>query len=138
MRSKRVHSSLRRWEDKSGAPRAHHRARTKPVSSSLTDDTALCYFNIRTEAGVLDRDSEGLTLPDLTAALHEALALARQSLLEGNRNGKDRRHWQVEITNPGHQHLLTVKFSEVTTCELPQRPTRPNRGARGCCRAPLA
>ena len=122
MRSKRVDSSLRRWEDEGGAPLAHHRARTRPVSSSLTDDTALYYFNIRTEAGVLDTDSEGLTLPDLTAALHEALALARQSLLEGDRLGKDRRHWQVEIMDRESQHLLTVKFSEVATSELPPRP----------------
>ena len=119
MRSKRVDSSLRRWEDEGGAPLAHHRARTKPVSPSLTEDTALYYFNIRTEAGVLDTDSEGLTLPDLTAALDEALALARQSLLEGSSNGKDRRHWQVEITNPSHQHLLTVKFAEVPAFDLP-------------------
>ena len=122
MRSKRVHGSLRRWEDQGGAPLAERRSLAKPFSPSLIDATALYYFNIRNGAGVVDMDSEGLTLPDLTAALHEALALARQSLLEGNRKGKDRRHWQVEITNPGHQHLLTVKFSEVTTCELPQRP----------------
>jgi hypothetical protein len=122
MRSKRVHGSLRRWEDQGGAPLAERRSEAKPFSPSLIDATALYYFNIRNGAGVVDMDSEGLTLPDLTAALHEALALARQSLLEGDRKGKDRRHWQVEIMDRDSQHLLTVKFSEVAACELPPRP----------------
>jgi Domain of unknown function (DUF6894) len=122
MRSKRVHGSLRRWEDQGGAPLAERRSLAKPFSPSLIDATALYYFNIRNSAGVVDMDSEGVTLPDLTAALHEALALARQSLLEGDRLGKDRRHWQVEIMDRDSQHLLTVKFSEVATSELPPRP----------------
>lgn len=122
MRSNRVHSSLRRWEDEGGAPLAGRRLGNKPSSPSLTDATALYYFNIRTGAGVVDTDSEGLTLPDLTAALHEALALARQGLLEGDRMGKDRRRWQVEIMSRANQHLLTVKFSEVATTEMPPRP----------------
>ena len=122
MRSRRVYSSLRRWEDQGGAPLAERRSRAKPFSPSLIDAPALYYFNIRNSAGVVDMDSEGVTLPDLTAALHEALALARQSLLEGDRLGKDRRHWQVEIMDRDSQHLLTVKFSEVATCELPPRP----------------
>jgi hypothetical protein len=122
MRSKRVHRSFHRWEDQGGAPLAERRSRAKPFSPSLIDATALYYFNIRNSAGVVDMDSEGVTLPDLTAALHEALALARQSLLEGDRKGKDRRHWQVEIMDRDSQHLLTVKFSEVATSELPPRP----------------
>jgi hypothetical protein len=83
-------------------------------------------FNIRTDVGVLDTDSEGLTLSDLTSALHEALALARQSLLEGDRAGKDRRRWQVEIMDRGNQHLLSVKFAEVYACEFPV-PSDENR-----------
>ena len=122
MRSRRVYSSLRRWEDQGGAPLAERRSWAKPISPSLIDAPALYYFNIRNSAGVVDMDSEGVTLPDLTAALHEALALARQSLLEGDRKGKDRRHWQVEIMDRDSQHLLTVKFSEVAACELPPRP----------------
>jgi hypothetical protein len=122
MRSQRVHGSLRRWEDEGGAPLAQRRSRAEPLSPSLSDAAALYYFNIRTSAGTVDTDRDGLTLPDLTAALHEALALARQSLLEGDRKGRDRRHWQVEIMDRAKQHLLTVKFSEVATCELPPRP----------------
>jgi hypothetical protein len=122
MRSQRVHGSLRRWEDEGGDPLAQRRSRAEPLSPSLSDAAALYYFNIRNGAGVVDMDSEGLTLPDLTAALHEALALARQSLLEGDRMGKDRRRWQVEIMSRDNQHLLTVSFSEVPTTELPPRP----------------
>ena len=122
MRSKRVHGILRHWEDQGGAPLAERRSEAKPFSPSLIDAPALYYFNIRNSAGVVDMDSEGLTLADLTAALHEALALARQSLLEGDRLGKDRRHWQVEIMSRDNQHLLTVSFSEVATTELPPRP----------------
>src|SRR5215208_4249510 len=112
MRTHRVPSSLRRWEDEGGAPPAHRRSRGKRPSPPPDADTALYYFNVRTDVGVLKEDPEGLTLPDLKAALYEALALARRSLVAGDRKGKDRRDWQVEIMDRAHQHLLTVKFSE--------------------------
>ena len=121
MRAKRVYSHLRRWEDEGGAPLVRRRSITqRPPSPS--EDTALYYFNIRTDEGVLDDDQEGLTLPDLKEALHEALALARQSLAEGDRKGRDRRGWQVEITDRTNQHLLTVTFSEATVSEVLLRP----------------
>jgi hypothetical protein len=119
MSTNRGYSSLRRRDDEGGASLAHRSHTDKRPSPSVRATTALYYFNIRTDVGVLDADSEGLTLPDLTSALHEALTLARQSLLEGDRKGKDRRRWQVEITDRGNQHLLTVKFAEVSACELP-------------------
>jgi hypothetical protein len=122
MRSKRVHRSFHRWDDEGGAPLAQSRSITEPLSLSLAGAAAHYYFNIRTDAGVLEIDRVGLPLPDLTAALHEALARARQSLLGGDRKGKDRRHWQVEIMDRDSQHLLTVRFSEVAACELPPRP----------------
>jgi hypothetical protein len=118
MSSDRGSSSLRRWEDEGGAP-FRHRSHGDERSSPSPAQNTLYYFDIRTNVGVLDADSEGLMLPNLTSALHEALALARQSLLEGHRTGKDRRRWQVEITDRGHQHLLTVKFAEVSACDLP-------------------
>jgi hypothetical protein len=122
MRSKRVHRSYHRWDDEGGAPLAQSRSSAEPLSPSLASAPTHYYFNIRTDAGFLAIDRAGLTLPNLTAALHEALALAHQSLLEGDRLGKDRRHWQVEIMDRDSQHLLTVKLSEVATCELPAQP----------------
>src|SRR5829696_4297646 len=112
MRGNRVSSSLGRWEDEGGAPRAHRRSRAKRPSPPADADTTLYYFNVRTDVGVLKEDREGLTLPDLKAALYEALALARQRLVAGDRKGKDRRDWQIEIMDRANQHLLTVKFSE--------------------------
>ena len=113
MRTHRVHSSLSRWENEGGAPQAHRRSKTKrPLAPDA--NTALYYFNVRTDVGVLKEDPEGLTLPDLKAALYEALALARQSLVAGDRKGKNRRDWQIEIMDRTNQHLLTVRFSEAT------------------------
>lgn len=112
MRTYRVSNGLRRWENEGGAPRAHRRSRIKDAAPSAHDNAALYYFNIRTDHGALDDDPEGLTLPDLKAALYEALGLARECLAEGDRKGKDRRGWQVEIMDRANQHLLTVKFSE--------------------------
>ena len=119
MRSKRVHRSFHHWDDEGGAPLAKGRSSAEPLPPSLASAAAQYYFNIRTDAGVVAIDRAGLTLPDLTAALHEALARARQSLVEGDRKGKDRRHWQIEVMDAANQHLLTVRFSEVATCELP-------------------
>ena len=121
MRSKRVHRSFHRWGDEGGAPLAQSHSTTEPMSPSLTGAVRY-YFNIRTGAGVLEIDRAGRTLPDLTAALHEALTRARRSLLKGTRKGKDRRRWQVEIMDAANQHLLTVRFSEVATCELAAQP----------------
>ena len=112
MRTPRVSNSLRRWEDEGGAPMAHRRSR-KPISPSPEAGTSLYYFNIRTDKGALYDDPEGLTLPDLTAALHEALALARDSLAEGHQKAKDWRGWRVEIMDRSNEHLLTVAFAEV-------------------------
>ena len=112
MRTPRVSNSLRRAEDEGGAPMAHRLSR-KRTSRSPRAGTSLYYFNIRTEHGTLYDDPEGLTLSDLKAALHEALALARDSLAEGHQNGKDRRGWRVEIMDRSNEHLLTVAFAEV-------------------------
>jgi len=122
MRTHRVPSSLRRWEDEGGAPQAHRPSRSKRPPPPPDANTALYYFNIRTDVGVLKEDPDGLTLPDLKAALYEALALARRSLVAGDRKGKDRRDWQVEIMDRANQHLLTVKFWEATPVEAPHRP----------------
>jgi hypothetical protein len=126
IRTHRPPSSLRPGEDEGGAPRAQRRSRTKRPSPPSDAKTAVYYFNVRTDVGVLKEDPKGLTLPDLKAALYEALALARRSLVAGVRKGKDRRDWQVEIMDPANQHLLTVKFSEATPFEGPLPPDGAN------------
>jgi hypothetical protein len=115
MRTRRADSDLRRWEDEGGAPMARHRSRNKRRSPSQAG-IALYYFNVRTDHGLVE-DPKGLTLPDLTAALHEALALARRSLAQGDRKGQDRRSWCVEIMDRADQHLLTVAFTEASYLE---------------------
>jgi catechol 2,3-dioxygenase-like lactoylglutathione lyase family enzyme len=79
--------------------------------------TPLYYFNIRTEQGS-DDDPEGLTLPNLEAARHVAVASARALVAAGDRKGEDRRHWRYEIMNRANHLVLTVAFSDVL---LPRR-----------------
>jgi hypothetical protein len=52
----------RRWEDKGGAPIGHRSRRDRRPPPSPAP-TALYYFNIRTDLGVLDTDSEGPRYP---------------------------------------------------------------------------
>ena len=131
MRTHRVPGSLGRWENEGGAPQAHRRSRAKRRSPPPDANVALYYFNVRTDVGVLKEDPEGLPLPDLKAALYEALGKARRSLALGDRKGKDRRDWQVEIMDRANQHLLTVKFSEATPVEAPHRPDEGSPSAQG-------
>jgi hypothetical protein len=89
-----------------------------------TSAGSLYYFNIRSDR-TLKQDPEGSTLPDLKAALQEALALARLSLKIGDRKGQDRRGWRVEIMDRANEHLMSVAFTEADLCEWPRRGKSP-------------
>jgi hypothetical protein len=101
---------LKRWDDEGGAPRSGHHFSEPPASQPRTE-TALYYFNIRTEGGLIE-DPEGETCPDPQAARVAAIAKARDLITDGDQKGEDRRSWRVEITNRANQPVLTVMFSE--------------------------
>jgi hypothetical protein len=105
------HQDLTRWDDEGGAPRSGHHFREPSPSQSETE-TALYYFNIRTESDLMS-DPEGNRYPDLQAARNVAIAMARDMIAEGDQKGDDRRGWHVEITNRANQPVLTVAFAEV-------------------------
>ena len=105
------HQDLTRWDDEGGAPRAGHHFSEPPPSQSETE-TALYYFNIRTESSLMD-DPEGNRYPDLQTARKVAIVLARDMIAEGDQKGEDRRGWHIEITNRANQPVLTVAFAEV-------------------------
>jgi hypothetical protein len=102
---------LKRWDDEGGAPRSGHHFDEPQLPSAPETESALYYFNIRTESGVIE-DPEGNVHTDLQAARKEALASARDLIAEGDRVGEDRRSWRFEIMNRANQHVLTVMFSE--------------------------
>jgi hypothetical protein len=106
-----LRQDLKRWDDEGGAPRSGHHSGEPHLSSPHEAETALYYFNIRTESGVVE-DPEGGTHPDLQAAREKALASARDIIAEGDREGEDRRSWRFEIMDRANEHALTVMFSE--------------------------
>ncbi len=105
------HLDFTRWDDEGGAPRSGRHS-NEPLASQLKAETALYYFNIRTENSFVG-DSEGDRYPDLQAAREVALAMVQDMIAEGDQKSEDRRSWQVEITNRGNQPVLTVAFAEV-------------------------
>jgi len=105
------HQDLTRWDDEGGAPRSGHHFSAPPPSQSETE-TALYYFNVRTESSLMD-DPEGNRYSDLQTARKVAIALARDMIAEGDQKGEDRRGWHIEITNRANQPVLTVAFAEV-------------------------
>ena len=122
MRANRRQSNIQRWENEGGAPQARrHATRARAFTLSCTKP-ALYYFDVRTEQGVLDDDPEGLTLTDLKAALDQALALARESLAEGDRRGENRAGWRIEIKDRAYQRLLTVEFAAATAADVSCHP----------------
>ena len=116
----RTDTSLARWDSDGGAPKAARHSQTKNPPPTPKKAGSLYYFNIRSDRA-LREDPRGSTLPDLKAALKEALARARHSLTRGDRKGEDRRGWRIEIMDRAHQHLMTVAFTETYLCEWPQR-----------------
>jgi hypothetical protein len=123
MRASRTDTSLGRWDNDGGAPKARRYSRSERSPPARPETSALYYFNFRSNRALMD-DSEGSTLPDLKAALHEALTLASQSLAEGYHKGEDRRGWRVEIMDRANQHLMTVAFTEACLCKWPRRGKR--------------
>jgi catechol 2,3-dioxygenase-like lactoylglutathione lyase family enzyme len=115
-------SSLQRWEGEGGAPRSAHRQKARRASLGQDVLTPLYYFNICTDQGS-DDDPEGLTLPNLEAARHVAVASARALIAAGDRKGEDRRHWRYEIMDRANHLILTVAFSEALA---------PRRSGSGC------
>ena len=113
-------TSLGRWDNEGGAPRAARRLRAKSAAPTPEAAGSLYYFNIRSDR-TFKEDPEGSTLPDLTSALQEALTLARRSLKVGDRKGQDRRGWWVEIMDRANEHLATVAFTEADLCEWPRK-----------------
>ncbi|WP_420846322.1 DUF6894 family protein [Microvirga brassicacearum] len=109
---------LKRWDDEGGAPRSGHRSCEPDHPSTNKLETALYYFNIRTEGGVIE-DPEGVTRSDLQAVRKEALASARDLIAEGDQKGEERRRWRFEIMDRANQHVLTVGFSEALDSETP-------------------
>ena len=104
------HQDLKRWDDKGDAPRSGHHFTEQPLPQSKTE-TALYYFNIRTDSGVIE-DPEGDIYPDLQAVRDAAIARARTMITEGDQQGEDRRRWRFEIMDRANQHVLTVGFSD--------------------------
>jgi hypothetical protein len=105
------HQDLTRWDDEGGAPRSGHHV-SEPPPARPKAETALYYFNIRTESSFVE-DPEGNRYPDLQAARDIAIAMARDMIAEGDRQGEDRRGWHVEITNRANRQVLAVAFAEV-------------------------
>ena len=116
MHATQTDTSLARWDNDGGAPQAARHSRTKSRRMMPQTAGSLYYFNIRSDRA-LKEDPRGSTLPDLKAALEEALARARHSLTRGDRKGEDRRGWRVEITDGTRQHLMSVAFTETYLCE---------------------
>ena len=122
-------TSLAQWNNDGGAPKAAGHSQTKSPLPTREKPGSLYYFNIRSDRA-LREDLRGSTLPDLKAALKEALARARHSLTRGDRKGEDRRGWRVEIMDRSHQHLMTVAFTETYLCEWPRRSRSRIEGAQ--------
>jgi hypothetical protein len=120
MRASQTNTSLVYRDNSGGAPMSARHSQTKSPPQTPETAASMYYFNIRSDRA-LKEDPEGSILPDLKAALEEALARARHSLTEGHRNGHDRQGWRIEIMDHAHQHLMTVAFTEAYLCEWPRR-----------------
>jgi len=115
---------LTKWDDEGGAPRlGRHFSEPPPVQP--TAETALYYFNIRTDSSLVG-DPEGNRYPDLQAAREVAIAMAHDMIAEGDQKGEDRRSWHVEIMDRANQQVLTVAFLEALG---PQAPASGRKGS---------
>jgi hypothetical protein len=103
---------LKRWDNEGGAPRSGHPSREPHVAPSHEAEPALYYFNLRADSGLIE-DPEGDTYSNLQAAREDAVAKARDLIVEGKQNGEDRRGWGFEIMDRANQPVLTVTFAEV-------------------------
>ena len=55
------------------------------------------FFHLRSPSGTLIRDDEGVDLPDLDAAAHEAARTARSFARDSDLGGHDYSGWTFEI-----------------------------------------
>jgi hypothetical protein len=70
------------------------------------------FFNIRDEDG-LDRDQEGLDLPDLDAAYIEAFEAAKEMWIEAIRDMRNPMRQSFEVADAAGNTLIVVPFGEV-------------------------
>ena len=107
---------LKRWDDQGGAPRSGYPSHEPHLAPAHEAEPALYYFNLRTESDLIE-DPEGDTYSSLQAAREDAVAKARDLIVEGHQNGEDRRGWRFEIMDRANQPVLTVSFAEVVDPE---------------------
>ncbi|WP_154660869.1 DUF6894 family protein [Microvirga lotononidis] len=103
---------LKRRDDEGGPPCSGYPSHKPPQAPEPRAETALYYFNLRTEDGLVD-DPEGEKYPDLQAARDAAMAKVRGMITEGDQIGENRRSWCVEVMDKANQTVLTVAFSQV-------------------------
>lgn len=70
------------------------------------------FFNFRDEDG-LDRDQEGLDLPDLDAAYMEAFEAAKEMWIEAIRDMRNPMRQSFEVAGAAGNTLIVVPFGEV-------------------------
>lgn len=87
----------------------------------------LFHFHLRTPNG-LDRDEDGLIMPDLETAYLEACASIPDMAIDLIREGLSPMPYAFVITDAVGKTLMDVPFSE--RLRDPQRQARPNQGAR--------
>jgi hypothetical protein len=70
------------------------------------------FFNLCTNDGV-ERDDEGVELPDIETAYLEAFHTAAEMWIESIRHRRDPSHHRFDITDTHGSALLSVPFTEV-------------------------
>lgn len=103
--------------------RAHRPAQPAALVIAAVPASLLYYFNVRSTVG-LTEDPEGLTCPNMKAALEVASALARRCLAEGRRKGEDRVEWQVEVMDRVNHHVLSLPFADASVRDKPPNMPR--------------
>jgi hypothetical protein len=106
MQVPRSEPHLQQREEGSAASEGRRRSAGKRLKTPSEAASTRYYFNIRSDRALIE-DTKGRTLPDLAAALQEALALAKASIEERTHIGQDRRSWRVEILDQAHEHVMT-------------------------------
>jgi hypothetical protein len=119
MQASRSEPDPQRREEDSAASGGHRRSAAKRLKTPSQAASTRYYFNIRSDRALIP-DTKGRALPDLAAALREALALAQASIEEGKHIGQDRRSWRVKILDQAHEHVMTLVFAEAYQCEWPK------------------
>ena len=119
MQAPRSGPDLQQREEGSAASEGRRRSAGKRLKTRSEAASTRYYFNIRSDRALIE-DTKGRTLPDLAAALQEALALAKASIEERTHIGQDRRSWRVEILDQAHEHVMTLVFAEAYECDWPR------------------